>query len=143
MKAVSRKSWKGSEFHTNKTAEHQLGRSQKNRKYGEAGLGIKNNENFSNAICLQVEYRNKRSVWTVATQPYREAHFATFPADLIKPCILAGCPIGGTILDPFGGSGTTGAVALELGRNAILIELNPDYVNLICARLHMMTPGMF
>lgn len=75
-------------------------------------------------------FRNKRSVWTVATAPYAEAHFATFPPALIKPCILAGCPAGGTVLDPFGGSGTTGQVALELGRSAILIELNPEYVKL-------------
>ena len=71
--------------------------------------------------------RNKRSVWTVATQPFAEAHFATFPPDLIEPCIKAGCPPGGTVLDPFGGSGTTGLVADRLGRDAILIELNPEY----------------
>lgn len=76
------------------------------------------------------ETRNKRSVWTVTTRPYKEAHFATFPPDLIRPCILAGCPQGGTVLDPFGGSGTTGMVAEEEGRNSILIELNPKYVGL-------------
>ena len=75
--------------------------------------------------------RNKRSVWEVNTKPYSGAHFATFPPDLIKPCIMAGCPAGGTVLDPFGGSGTTGMVALELGRGAELIELNPDYVEII------------
>jgi DNA modification methylase len=74
--------------------------------------------------------RNRRSVWTVCTQPYKEAHFATFPPALIRPCILAGCPIGGTVLDPFGGSGTTGQVAEEEGRNSILCELNPEYVKL-------------
>jgi site-specific DNA-methyltransferase (adenine-specific) len=74
--------------------------------------------------------RNKRSVWTVATRPYAEAHFATFPPDLIRPCILAGCPVGGTVLDPFGGSGTTGMVAEEEGRHSVLIELNPEYVKL-------------
>lgn len=71
--------------------------------------------------------RNKRSVWEVATQPFSEAHFATFPPALIEPCILAGCPKDGTVLDPFGGAGTTGLVADRLGRNAILIELNPEY----------------
>ena len=81
--------------------------------------------------------RNKRSVWEVTTQPYSGAHFATFPPDLIKPCILAGCPTGGTVLDPFGGSGTTGMVALELGRSAELIELNPDYVDIINERTHV------
>jgi DNA modification methylase len=71
--------------------------------------------------------RNKRSVWEVASQPFAEAHFATFPPDLIEPCIKAGCPKGGTVLDPFGGAGTTGLVADRLGRNALLIELNPEY----------------
>jgi DNA modification methylase len=74
--------------------------------------------------------RNRRTVWTIATEPYPEAHFATFPRKLVQPCILAGCPVGGTVLDPFGGSGTTAEVALEYGRRAILIELNPAYVEL-------------
>jgi DNA modification methylase len=84
--------------------------------------------------------RNKRSVWTVPTEPYAEAHFATFPPDLIKPCILAGTKPGDLVLDPFAGSGTTGAVALELGRKAILIELNPVYIPLIKKRCTI-TPG--
>jgi site-specific DNA-methyltransferase (adenine-specific) len=67
--------------------------------------------------------RNKRSVWTVTTTPFKGAHFATFPPDLIQPCILAGCPRGGEILDPFGGAGTTGMVAERDLRNSILIEL--------------------
>jgi DNA modification methylase len=73
------------------------------------------------------ETRNKRSVWEVATQPFPGTHFATFPPELIEPCILAGCPKGGTVLDPFGGAGTTGMVADRLGRDAVLIELNPEY----------------
>ena len=81
------------------------------------------------------EKRNRRSVWTVATRPYKGAHFATFPPALIEPCILAGCPVGGTVLDPFGGSGTTGEVALQHGRKAVLIELNEEYVNLALARV--------
>lgn len=85
--------------------------------------------------------RNKRSVWTVPSSAYPESHFATFPPDLIKPCILAGCPVGGTVLDPFGGSGTTGQVALELGRRAVLIELNPEYVKLAEDRCNV-TPGL-
>lgn len=75
--------------------------------------------------------RNRRSVWTVATKPFKGAHFATFPPDLITPCIMAGCPVGGTVLDPFGGSGTTGKVAQSLGRKAILVELNLQYIKLI------------
>lgn len=74
--------------------------------------------------------RNKRDVWTVPTSSYTGAHFAVYPPDLIRPCILAGCPSGGTILDPFGGSGTTAMVAEQEGRNAILIELNTEYISL-------------
>lgn len=78
---------------------------------------------------------NKRSVWTVATQPFRQAHFATFPVKLIEPAILAGCPEGGIILDPFLGSGTTGLRAKELGRRFVGIELNPEYCNIAEDRL--------
>lgn len=81
------------------------------------------------------ETRNRRSVWTVTTKPFKGAHFATFPPDLIEPCILAGCPPGGTVLDPFGGSGTTAGVAIKHGRNAILCELNPEYAALVNARV--------
>ena len=80
-------------------------------------------------------YRNLRDVWTVAHEGYPGAHFATFPPKLITPCILAGSPPGGTILDPFAGAGTTGLVASALGRDAILIELNPDYVAMAQQRL--------
>lgn len=80
---------------------------------------------------------NKKSVWTVATSPYPDAHFATYPPELIKPCILAGSRIGDTILDPFAGSGTTGYVANGLGRHAVLIELNPEYLALIRERCAM------
>jgi len=79
--------------------------------------------------------RNKRSVWEVGTAPFKDAHFATFPPALIEPCILAGCPRGGVVLDPFGGAGTTGLVADRLGRNAILIELNPAYAEMGRARI--------
>lgn len=72
--------------------------------------------------------RNLRSVWTIATQPYPGAHFATFPPKLVEPCIKAGCPEGGVVLDPFAGSGTTGMVAQALSRKAILIDLNGDYL---------------
>lgn len=73
------------------------------------------------------ENRNRRSVWTMATQPFSEAHFATMAPELAETCIKAGCPAGGTVLDPFGGAGTTGLVADRLQRNSILIELNPEY----------------
>jgi DNA modification methylase len=81
------------------------------------------------------ETRNRRSVWTIATSPYSGAHFATFPPDLIEPCIKAGCPEGGTVLDPFGGAGTTGLVADRLQRNALLIELNPEYAEMAKHRI--------
>jgi DNA modification methylase len=84
--------------------------------------------------------RNKRSVWTIATQSYAEAHFATFPEDLVKPCILAGSRPGDVVLDPFAGSGTTGKVAVELGRSVLLIELSPDYCELARDRTNV-TPG--
>lgn len=74
--------------------------------------------------------RNKRDVWSVTTKGFKEAHFAVFPEDLIEPCILAGCPKGGTVLDPFCGSGTTGVVSVRNERNFIGIELNPEYAEM-------------
>lgn len=79
--------------------------------------------------------RNKRTVWSIATTPYKEAHFATFPPELPRLCILAGCPEGGVVLDPFSGAGTTGLVALRLGRDYIGIELNPEYVKMSHQRI--------
>jgi DNA modification methylase len=124
MKAVARGSWKGSSFDG---ARDLAVRPDTGRKRAPNGSGIKSNESFYSATAGHVENRNKRSVWTVATQPFSEAHFATFPPALIEPCILAGCPKGGTVLDPFGGAGTTGLVADRHGRDAVLIELNPEY----------------
>jgi DNA modification methylase len=83
---------------------------------------------------IRPETRNRRSVWTVCTKPYSGAHFAVMPPDLVKPCILAGCPEGGVVLDPFMGSGTVAAVAQDAGRRAIGIELNPEYCRLIAKR---------
>jgi len=74
--------------------------------------------------------RNHRSVWTIPTHAYKEAHFATFPEKLVEPCIKAGCPVGGVVLDPFFGAGTVGLVATKLGREYIGIELNPAYVEI-------------
>lgn len=79
--------------------------------------------------------KNKRSVWTVTTKPFPEAHFATFPPALIEPCILAGCPVGGTVLDPFFGSGTTGLVAHRLDRRWAGVELNPEYCEMAAKRI--------
>lgn len=81
------------------------------------------------------ERRNKRDVWTVSTKPFKQAHFATFPPDLILPCVLAGCPKGGTVLDPFLGSGTTAVVAKKNGRDYIGIDCNPEYCKMAESRL--------
>ena len=115
--------------------------------WGVDAIGIpgehKNRGRTSGPVGNGSPFRNRRSVWTVNTQPYNGAHFATFPPNLIRPCILAGCPTGGTVLDPFGGSGTTAAVAMEEGRGAILCELNPEYIPLINKRLSEIQPKLF
>lgn len=83
--------------------------------------------------------KNLRNVWTIMTQPYPEAHFATYPEALVEPCIKAGCPEGGTVLDPFIGSGTTAFVARKHGRKCIGIELNEDYAKLIAKRTQQLS----
>ena len=88
------------------------------------------------------ETRNKRSVWTVATKPYRDAHFATFPPKLIEPCILAGSAADTLVLDPFSGAGTTGVVAVQHGRRYIGIELNPDYLEMSRKRIQETRDGI-
>lgn len=128
-------------------AFHKNGREKGKRPPGvtpkscKPRSGVKANDSFQAALVGLVNSRNKRSVWTVPTAPCKEAHFATYPPDLIKPCILAGSKPGDIVLDPFGGSGTTGEVALELGRSAILIELNPNYAKIIGKRTTI-TPGL-
>ncbi len=86
-------------------------------------------------------HKLRPSVWSVPVSNFSGAHFATFPPDLIEPCVLAGCPEGGTVLDPFGGAGTTGLVAQQHGRNAILCELNPDYAAMADARIQAAAPA--
>lgn len=109
---------------------------EKSFSKGQAkGAGIAPSGNGTGEFYDVPETRNRRSVWTVAPKPYKGAHFAVYPPELIEPCILAGCPAGGNVLDPFGGSGTTGGVALRNGRNAILCELNPEYAALMPARI--------
>lgn len=105
------------------------------RKSSSPGSGIKNNSSFNDAMCIMPERRNKRSVWTVVTQPFKEAHFATFPSELPAICIKAGCPEGGIVLDPYMGAGTTALVARKLQRNFIGFELNPDYIKIAERRL--------
>jgi DNA modification methylase len=102
----------------------------------QGALGGKNKHNMERRNYKEIKGANKRSVWKVSTKPFKGAHFATFPKDLIEPCVLAGCPEGGTVLDPFGGSGTTGIVAANNNRNAILLELNQEYIDLAKARIN-------
>lgn len=104
-------------------------------KSAPAGSGIKANSSFSAAVKGLVDERNKRSVWTVATESFSGAHFATFPTALIAPCLLAGAPVGGVVLDPFNGAGTTGVVATRLQRSYVGIELNPEYVEMSRRRI--------
>lgn len=84
--------------------------------------------------------RNRRTVWTIATKPYKGAHFATFPEELVRPCILAGSRPGDTVLDPFSGSGTTGAVAVQEGRDYIGIDINPEYCTMSKQRIKEAIP---
>ena len=101
---------------------------------GNTDMGLPNKKpNLGGSI---EGFRNKRDVWTVTTQPYAGAHFATFPPKLIEPCILAGSPKGGHVLDPFGGAGTTGLVADRLGRKATLYEINPEYAQMARERIY-------
>jgi site-specific DNA-methyltransferase (adenine-specific) len=111
-----------------------------NPKCAEMGTGIKQNSSFSAAVADLVSSRNKRSVWTIPTQPFPEAHFATYPEKLVEPCILAGSKEGDTVLDPFCGSGTTGVVALGHGRDFIGIELNPEYAAMSKRRIFKDNP---
>lgn len=107
-----------------KRIDKQRGHSRRHAGFNEKWDALTPEEQ---ALCG----RNKRDVWTVAPANFKEAHFATFPPALIKPCILAGTKSGDVVMDPFGGSGTTGEVALGIGRKALIIELNPDYIEFI------------
>lgn len=103
-----------------------------NEQKGRTGSRVDNfNGYFGNAQALSTTTVNRRDVWQIITEPFADAHFATFPTKLVELCIKAGCPADGVVLDPFGGCGTTGEVAVKLGRRAILIELNPQYVEMI------------
>lgn len=99
------------------------------------------NASFSASVVEVTETRNARTVWTIPNVPSIDSeHFAAFPPELARRCIAAGCPVGGLVLDPFGGTGTVGEVALKMGRRAILIELNPKYAKQAHKRLHDRVP---
>lgn len=112
--------WGGQDKRTGK------GRIAYDGKRTEGGSDTKAQQSFVSIT----DKRNKRDVWSVTTKAVKEAHFATFPEKLIEPCILAGCPVDGIVLDPFFGSGTTGKVANKLNRKYLGIELNPEYIDI-------------
>lgn len=115
------KGFANSSFTDGKTAIHQLSRAGSTDRVDDG-------------------MRNLRNVWTIPTAAFAEAHFATFPPDLAERCIKAGCPVGGHVLDPFGGAGTSGLVADRLQRHATLIELNPEYAAIAERRIHNDAP---
>jgi DNA modification methylase len=121
---------------TTKSFKFTDGGADKQRGHGRKHAGFNGRWAQKNAEEGAPEKRNRRSVWTVATKPFKEAHFATFPPDLIEPCILAGSPAGGIVLDPFFGAGTTGLVAQQHGRKWIGVELNPKYAAITRRRLN-------
>lgn len=115
------------------------------RKYGvkrpyqdNQPLSYANSQADANAT-----HKNRRSVWTITTKPFKEAHFATFPEDLIIPMVKAGCPKGGLVLDPFMGAGTTSVVAKKLDRNYLGIELNPEYIKIAEERIKKIPAKLF
>lgn len=117
--------------HTTDTSDRNRDESRLNNTPGRTRMaGLTTNH---------YEKKNKRSVWTVTTKPYEGAHFAVFPTDLIEPCILAGAPVGGIVLDPFMGSGTTAQVAQNLNRQYLGCELNTDYKPLQDKRLSQLS----
>jgi len=122
-------------IHAGATVLNNNGKNAQMGKHGQTRRGFLRPDGVTVA-----ETRNRRSVWTITTKPYKGAHFATFPEELIEPMILAGSSNDGLVLDPFSGSGTTGAVALRLGRNFVGCELNPEYVKLAESRIRGESP---
>lgn len=120
--------YKDAKKYNGKHSDKQRGHSRRHAGFNERWDVMTRTEQCSTM-------RNKRSVWVVATRPYPDAHFATFPPKLIEPCILAGSPTDGTVLDPFHGAGTTGMVAQRFGRRYIGIELNTDYIEMSKKRM--------
>ncbi|WP_288016484.1 site-specific DNA-methyltransferase [Blastomonas sp.] len=126
-----------------KRIDKQRGHSRRHQGFNDRWDGMDRAEQMANGRLLRNAEGDLTDflqhigpdVWDIATAAYHDAHFATFPPDLVVPCILGGCPRGGTVIDPFGGSGTTGLVAQALGRDAILIELNPEYAAMAEKRL--------
>lgn len=117
------------------TRKFRSGNKRRKRRGDHGGVdGHRSNQGFG--VPWEGVVRNRRTVWTITTKPYPGAHFATFPPELPELCIRAGCPEGGTVLDPFAGAGTTGLVALRHGRGFIGLELNPEYADMARRRIH-------
>lgn len=117
-------------------------KAYKHRGNGDQNITGHSGNFDSNGNLIGDGMANKKSVWTVSTKPFKEAHYATYPQELIEPCIKAGCPENGIVIDPFAGSGTTGIVASKLGRNFILIEMSPESANIARRRFEKET-GIF
>ena len=122
--------------HVVKASDPETAKNGAKGKYGATAVG------FTQHDTVVGETRNRRSVWTVTTKPFKGAHFAVMPEALVEPCVLAGSADGDTVLDPFSGSGTVGVVALRHGRNYVGCELNPDYAALSEARIRDDQPLM-
>ncbi len=122
-----------------KAVDKQSGHGRRHAGFNER-WEVKQNESFSAAVKDIVEFRNKRSVWRIANEPNFEEHFAAFPIALVEPCILAGSPVDGTVLDPFAGLGTVGNACLKHGRNFVGIELNASYAAMARARVENHQP---
>lgn len=142
---------KSERYHFDAAAIREPCGTKGNARTFRGGGAYTGGQSFQNGTCVRREShgnsanntgrRNKRSVWSIATAQFKAAHYATFPERLVEPCILAGCPEGGTVLDPFTGSGTTGVVAKHLHRNFIGIEINPEYRKMAVMRIANTKPG--
>lgn len=120
---------------TDRAHDEVLGRYSEHRKLAEPGSGTKNNTSMDEALAVMPLVRNPRSVWTIPTQSYKGSHFATFPEALVERCLIPGCPPGGTVLDIFMGSGTTGQVAQRMGMNWIGIDIDERNAELQADRI--------
>ena len=124
--------------HAGENVTNKNGKNGQMGEYGATRSGFMKPEGV-----LVGDKRNRRDVWTIPTKPFKGAHFAVMPEALVEPCILAGCPVGGLVLDPFTGSGTVGAVAVRLGRRFIGTELNPEYIAIAEDRIRQGDPNEF
>ena len=133
-------------------SQHRITRGKGNSRSFRGGGAYVHSQNFQNSAAMARKtagnqenisgLRNRRTVWTIASRGFSEAHFATFPPELVRPCLLAGCPADGVVLDPFGGAGTVSLEAERQQKNSILIELNPAYAEIARRRI-MADGGMF